>query len=215
MNLRAKLVLSGCVLALTVTAVTASAAPNLYRYRDANGTLVIGASVPPEYVNNGYEILNSSGRVIQVVPRAPTPEEIAAREAAEAEARRRQELARKQAEEDAQLLRLYGGPEGAIQVRDRRLQELEGIISIKRGNLQVVHGQIEDIQAKAAAFERSGRAVPEDMHTNLQRLRAQAQELERDISRSEADLQGIEQQYGLKIERLRQLKAAVQVRADE
>jgi len=189
-------------------AVTATAAPNLYRYRDSNGTVVIGASVPPDYVKDGYEVLSSTGRVIEVVPRAPTPEEIAAREAAEAQAQRERELAQKKAEEDALLLRLYGSPEGAMQVRDRRLQELGGIISIKRGNLQVATTQIEEIEAQAAAFERSGRVVPEDLYTNLSRLQNQVQDLERDVAHSESELANVEREYDLKIERLRQLKAA-------
>ena len=205
MGLCSRLVLCGCILAV---AVTATAAPNLYRYRDSNGTVVIGASVPPDYVKDGYEVLSSTGRVIEVVPRAPTPEEIAAREAAEAQAQRERELAQKKAEEDALLLRLYGSPEGAMQVRDRRLQELGGIISIKRGNLQVATTQIEEIEAQAAAFERSGRVVPEDLYTNLSRLQNQVQDLERDVAHSESELANVEREYDLKIERLRQLKAA-------
>ncbi len=205
MSFRSRLVLCGCVFALTVTA---TAAPNLYRYRDSNGTVVIGASVPPEYVKYGYEVLSATGRVVEVVPRAPTPEEIAAREAAQAQAERERELARQKAEEDALLLRLYGGPDGAIGVRDRRLQELGGIISIKRGNLQAVRAQIEETEAKAASYERSGRAVPEDLYGDLQRLQAQVQDLERDIAHSEAELDNVEREYELKIERLRQLKAA-------
>src|SRR5690606_5654415 len=106
MSFRSRLVLCGCVFALTVTA---TAAPNLYRYRDSNGTGVIGASVSPEYVKYGYEVLSATGRVVEVVPRAPAPEEIAAREAAQAQAERERELAREKAEEDALLLRLYGG----------------------------------------------------------------------------------------------------------
>src|SRR5690606_17058668 len=88
MSFRSRLVLCGCVLAATVTA---TAAPIPYRYRDSKGTVVIGASVPPEYVKYGYEVLSATGRVVEVVPRAPTPEEIAAREAAQAQAERSEE----------------------------------------------------------------------------------------------------------------------------
>jgi len=210
MGFGSRLVLCGCVLAV---AVTATAASNLYRYRDSNGTVVIGASVPPEYVKHGYEILSSTGRVLEVVPRAPTPEEIAAREAAEEQARQERELAKQRAAEDALLLRLYGGPEGALQVRDRRLQELGGIISIKRGNLQVATTQIEETEAQAAAFERSGREVPEDLHANLQRLQNHARELEREVAHSEAELENVKREYELKIDRLRQLKAAQEEQA--
>ena len=45
----------------------------LYRYRDAKGMVVIDDAVPPQFARNGYEVLNSSGQVIEVVP----PERVA------------------------------------------------------------------------------------------------------------------------------------------
>lgn len=49
----------------------------LYRYVDSRGVTVIDTQgVPPDYVAKGYEVLNGRGRVIQVVPPAPTAEQI-------------------------------------------------------------------------------------------------------------------------------------------
>src|SRR5690606_26774866 len=110
-----------------------------------------------------------------VVPRSPTPSEAARR--AEAEA-----AARKQAEADALLLRLYGTVKEAERARDRRLQEIDSIIKLKRGNQQAVENQIKEIEIKAANLERAGREVPDDLQTKVERLRGSVRDLEREIS---------------------------------
>ena len=53
--------------ALMLFSSNITAAPNTYRYQDSAGATHIGDSVPPELVNNGYEILNERGRVVDVV----------------------------------------------------------------------------------------------------------------------------------------------------
>ena len=77
-----------------------SVAEELYRYVDNNGVVVLDRQVPPQFVGNGYEVLDSNGRVKQVIPAAPTPEEREARRLA-------LEAQKKQDAEDATLLRLY------------------------------------------------------------------------------------------------------------
>ena len=47
----------------------------MYRYRNAEGVLVMDYQVPSELVGNGYEVINDEGIVIEVVPRELTEEE--------------------------------------------------------------------------------------------------------------------------------------------
>ena len=66
------------VSALFVTAmlvVPGSLAANLYRYTNSQGVTVVDYQVPVEYVSKGYEILNTEGMVVRVVPRELTEEE--------------------------------------------------------------------------------------------------------------------------------------------
>lgn len=206
MNVRAFFTLLGGLVLPLAGLPAADAATKLYRYQDDQGVVAIGATVPPEFVKNGYEVISPTGRVIEVVPRALTPEEIAAREAAAAEERRKAEEARRKREEDALLLRLYGRPEEAIKARDRRLQELDGVISLKRGNIQALITQIEDLQSKAAQIERSGKEVPEELLERMGRLRAGIQDIEQEITQSLAEKQSVEEDFAVKIERLRYLQ---------
>lgn len=145
----------------------------LYRYIDDKGVTVLDRQgVPPEYVGKGYEILNQRGRVVQVVPPAPTAEEIRAAEAAKA-----------QASADAQLLHLYSSVNDVDRAKTRRLAELDGLVAIAQGNLKGVSAQQGSLQSQAADQERAGRPVPQTLIDQLNDLRERQQALQADIVR--------------------------------
>lgn len=142
---------AGLLLAVLGTAPLAEA-QNIYRYEDSSGRTVFNATIPPEYVKNGYTVLNPRGQVVEVVPPAPSAEEIAAREA-EAEARRAEEEAlRRQMEADSLLLRLYRSPAEIERKRDERLAQLDAQIA----GLNVTIAKLDDeIAGLNAAIERA------------------------------------------------------------
>ena len=85
-----------CALLLYLTPLVE--AKPLYRYRNAEGNVVVDYQVPAESISGGYEVLNNEGMVIKVVPRSLTPEERAIENAEnqrEREARAEQERLRK------------------------------------------------------------------------------------------------------------------------
>jgi uncharacterized protein YoxC len=205
MSIRSLLLLLGGTFLLSTVSET-YASNNLYRYRDHNGTVVLGKTIPPEYVQKGYEVLNPSGRVIEIIPPAPTPEELIKREAEAAEAKRREDEIRKRIENDALLLRLYSHPDEAVLARDRKLQEIGGVIDMKRSNLQVLDNQIKEIQTQAAEIERSGRVVPEEMQERVLRLQKNVRDLQRDIEQVQQEKQNAEKEFAEKIDRLRYLQ---------
>ncbi|NQD96635.1 DUF4124 domain-containing protein, partial [Pseudomonas sp. CrR25] len=85
-------------------------ATELYRYVDDQGVTVLSRQgVPPEFIAKGYEVLNDQGRVIKVIPPAPTAEEM-----------RRLLADKARASSDAQLLRLYTSPEDVDRARGRK-----------------------------------------------------------------------------------------------
>ena len=63
------------VWAILLTLTPLVEAKQLYRYRNAEGSVVVDYQVPAESVGGGYEILNDKGVVIEVVPPEPTAEE--------------------------------------------------------------------------------------------------------------------------------------------
>ena len=144
----------------------------LYRYVNDKGVTVLDRQVPPEFIGKGYEVLNKQGRVLKVVPPAPSREELQ---------RKLDEKAK--AGSDAQLLRLYTNVEEVDRARERKLAELDGLIGVVRGNLQSLHTQQANLQSQAADDERAGRQVPAHLVAQIDNLKAEQQRLRNDIER--------------------------------
>ena len=169
------------IFAVGLTLAFSTYAANLYRYKDENGVTALGLNIPPHLVRNGYEVLGSNGRVIKVVPPALTAEEIAIRDAKEAEKIRLAQEAQKQKEEDEALLKLYSHPDDAVRVLKRKLQDIEDFISLKNGNISVVKGQLEQEEAKAANMERTGKKIPGNILNKIEQQKQKIIEIENDI----------------------------------
>lgn len=179
-------------------ATSSALASTMYRYKDESGRMVISNTVPSESSTRGYEILNSKGRVVDVVEPAPTDEEIAAREAE----KQRKAQAEKQRQEDAELLRTFSHPDDAVRALRRKLQERESLVQLKRGNISVIESQLEEQQSKAADLERAGREVPEHLTTRIDRLRSQIREIEKEIAVQNMETEAIRESFEQKVERL-------------
>lgn len=176
-----KQLLSLLIVVIGLSHTVSAYAANLYRYKDENGTTAIGLNIPPHLVRNGYEVLSSNGRVIKVVPPALTAEEIAERDAKEAEKIRLAQEAQKQKEEDQALLKLYSHPDDAVRVLKRKLQDIEDFISLKNGNISVVRSQLAQEETKAANMERTGKKIPESTLNKINQQKEKITEIENDI----------------------------------
>lgn len=151
-------------------------AAEMYRYTNAQGITVIDRQgVPSEFIAKGYEVLNEQGRVVRVVPPAPTAEEM------------QKILAdRERAKSDAQLLRLYSSLEDVDRAQARKLAELDGLIGVAKGNLQSVRQQQANLQKQAADQERAGREVPKPLLDQISSQRDEQVRVKKDIERYQA-----------------------------
>lgn len=160
------------VLLTALLGFSAASATELYRYVNDKGVVVLDRlGVPPAYVAKGYEVLNEQGRVIRVVPPAPTAEEM------------KHLLAeRARAGSDMQLLRLYSTPEDVDRAKERKLAELDGLISVASSNLLSLRTQQSNLQAQAAEHERAGREVPDHLIAQIENLKSEQANLRRNIA---------------------------------
>ncbi|WP_213662496.1 DUF4124 domain-containing protein [Stutzerimonas stutzeri] len=158
------------LVALGLLTATLADAAELYRYTDERGVVVLDRhGVPPQHIGRGYEVLNEQGRVVRVVPPAPTAEEM-----------QRQQQAKARAAADVQLLRLYASPDDVDRARKRKLAELDSIIGITQSNLQSLRTQQETLRTQAAQHERAGREVPQNLLTQIANLEKEQAGLQRD-----------------------------------
>ena len=164
------------VFALTAGFVPDALAANTYRYKDDSGRIIHGSTVPPQFVKNGYEILNERGVVIQTIPRALTPAEIAAQEAQQAEREAAEALARQQQEADSLLLRLYRSPDEIARKRDERVTIIDGQITALLASLQKVEAEVAK-QQKLVDDQKAAGAEPSPQ--TVEALRIQTEERDR------------------------------------
>ena len=173
-----------------------------YRYRDDEGRIHIGYSVPPKFIQNGYEVLNENGRVVDVVLPKDVLDERAAQLLQEAEQRHQLEL---QKSKDEALLRYYSSPEDVERVRKRKLQEFDTFIEIQRANIHTNRKRVAKLQARAAEIELNGKAVPEKILKTLATLEHKIKDGNQAIKLKQAEKKRVWLAFELDIERLHEL----------
>lgn len=174
-----------CVLAgLLISGIVYAQPAQLYRYVDDKGVTVLGNRVPPEHVSRGYEVLDSYGRVREVIPAAPSREELAAHRAArEAQALQRQS--------DTTLLRLYSSQADLDRAHARQLAQIEGLIASARGEIDGVQDQREVLQQRAAVQERAGREVDAQILQDLAHADDETLRLQRLIEAKQMEIKEV------------------------
>lgn len=185
---------------LSASATYAAEVPGrvYYRYINEEGVKVINATIPPEYVPKGYEVVSLSGEVIRVVEPSPTGEE--AKRAAE-----ERKLQQQQEKADKLLRRRYSSVADIEAAKTRNLQELQGNISILTSNLSNVRAQIESQQERAASIERSGRTVGDDLLRNLANLQAEERDIQMQIKQREQEYQAASDKFDQDIKRFEEI----------
>lgn len=177
------LLLSGLVAAQNTTKSKV-----VYRYKNKEGVTVMDSSIPPEYVNGGYEILSLSGKVMKVVkPAAQGPE-------AERLQREKQERAARE-RDDIQLRRSYSNVADIDAAKHRNLESLRGNINILQANQVSAKSRLQSYQSQAAALERAGRVLPEDLLKNISNLEQEDKDIQEQIRQREQELDAVEKKF--------------------
>lgn len=192
-------------LALLAGAAAVQAAGYLYRYKDANGRPVIARSIPPEFVDGGYEVLTESMRIVKVIPPADVREKILAEE------KQRKEREAK----DRRLLRTYNSVAEAEEAKQRKVTELELFVDSKKKGIDGLQKNLADTLQNAADLERRGKPVTPAILKNIDALKVQIQEEQTKLLALRKNLQEVRGRYSDDIERLRELLEGVPPKAPE
>lgn len=194
--------LLGVALALWLPSV---ASAELYKYVNEDGVTVLDSHVPARYVKNGYTILSLDGRVLEVVPRAMTEEEIRERDRELAEQKRKEEEKRQREIADQNLLRLYSTPEDVIRARDTKLASIQGFIETSRSNVERLEEQKRGIEAELANIERAGGTISEDRLERIQSIENRIRQIEREIEDKQLEMAETRASFAADLERVREL----------
>ncbi|MFO7705495.1 MAG: DUF4124 domain-containing protein [Halopseudomonas sp.] len=175
---------SGVLAGLLITVAAVAQPAQLYRYIDDKGVTVLGNRVPAQFISRGYEVLDSSGRVKEVIAAAPTPAELKAhREASEAQAR--------QLHADTTLLRLYSNQADLDRAHARQLAQIDSLIESTRGEIDAMQDQREALHQRAAVQERAGHPIDAQLLQDLTHTDAETQRLQRLIDTKQGEIKQV------------------------
>lgn len=208
------LLLSDAMPPLVPLAEAATKAPanrTMYRWRDRNGNLQTGDSIPAEYANQDVEVLNSKGVVVSVREGARTPaqREAAAAKAASEEAARR--AIAQQRQRDQNLLATYLSVEEIQLLRDRRVDLIDSQIRVATSYLESLRGRLGKLQAAAANYRPystrpDASPLPDGVAEDLVRTMNDVRTQERNLQAKRVEITQVRAGFERDIARFKELK---------
>jgi hypothetical protein len=128
---------------------TNDASGQMYRWVDDQGVVHFGDQVPPEFAPTDREVLNQYGITVRTEQGLLTEEELAAERKAAEEKKAAQAAARR----DEVLLSTYLSVEEIEALRNRRIELIDGQISVTANYLLSLKDRLKHLQAEASTFK--------------------------------------------------------------
>lgn len=183
-------------LLLTLSLIPLAAeARQFFRYKDAAGQTVINSSIPPEFVKNGYEIIDDKGVVLREV--APQLSEAEIRNRRAEEQRVQEERVR-----DAELVKLYRSPADVDRAMRTWLSRLDMEIRLKDNRIDILQSDFNTLQSQAANQERAGQTVDAELLTQMSQIEAEIAEYQTEIEEVEVRKSQARQEFTADRERM-------------
>lgn len=180
-------------------------AAELYRYKNEDNITVLDSHVPARYVKNGYTILSLDGRVLEVVPRALSDQEIRDRDRRVAEEERLAREKREREIADQNLMRLYSTPGDVIRARDAKLASIDSLIDTQRGNVQRLEVQKRQQESVLADIERAGGTISKDRLAQIRTIESRIAQIDSEIVKKEEEKAGLTLSYAADLKRVKEL----------
>jgi hypothetical protein len=183
----------------------------LYQWTDDKGVVHYGDSVPPEYAKADRNVLNNQGVHVGFEQGELTPEQRAekARLAAEAEQAKhqREEIARR----DKMLLETYISVSDIEDLRNRRLELLEGQIKVTELYLANLRKRLLTLQDEASNYKpytarENAPQIPENLATDISRTAGSINLYEQTLSHTRSTQETVRNSFDDDIRRFKQLK---------
>jgi hypothetical protein len=202
-----------CLPALAAALLLATGLPahaKIVCWKNHDGVRECGNAVPPEYAQQSTERKSAMGLTLEKTARAKSAEELerertesARRAEAEAE---RQRLAAEQARRDRVLLQTFATVEDLELTRDGKVAAIDSRIRHSEQLVDGLRGNITKMQGEAAARERRGEQVPEDLVGRIRETRAQIDKSLEEIERRKEERVEVRERFDTDLARFRELK---------
>ena len=190
------IILSGLLLANSMSWAATQAEGEFYRYTDELGNTAIARVIPTNRIAFGYDILNGSGRVIRSIDRELTDKERASRSQKS-----------KQEAYDLGLLRRYSFVSDIESEKTRKILEMTVRTTILSNNLKRVRSNLSVEYGRAAKQEKSGRKVNKVTQKRIDELEDQIRVTEKLLSKHDEDIEATRKEYLYAIDRFKAVQA--------
>lgn len=198
-----------CLLAAVLAglAASASAAQNRYKWRDTDGNLHYSDALPAEAAKLGYEVVGPTGLVVRRVERARTDDELAAAKLAADQAHTQLRETEERARADTQLLIGYPDETDLARAQHQRLELLDQRLSAAQLSLRSQEQSLAGLLSHAADAERSGKALPAALASELKDQRKRVDDQRLVVTRRENERAQALERFASETARYRELKA--------
>ncbi len=188
---------------LLVMLLAASASGNsgrkFYRWTDSQGKTHFSDQLPLEAIRKGHRVVDERGMTVEVREPPKTAEE-RAREKAEAAARERQ------ARKDRELLMTYSSERQLLEVRDKRLESADLIISINAKQLAELEDQLAEVEQQIAKLNKAGRKPSQRLLEQQEALAERVKNKRDYLEQRRRERQEIVEQFKADLKRFRELQ---------
>jgi hypothetical protein len=187
------------------------ATTKLYRWTDDKGVVHYGDSIPPEYAKQDRSVLNNQGVNVGFEQGELTPEQRAEKARLAAEAEQAQHQREEKARRDKQLLETYISVSDIEDLRNRRLELLEGQIKVTELYLANLRKRLLTLQDEASNYKpyttrENAPPIPDNLATDISRTVGSINLYEQTLSRTRNDQETVRNSFDNDIRRFKELK---------
>lgn len=186
---------------LLISKAEDASAKKMYRWVDENGKVYFSDVVPPDQIQHKRETMDKNARVLDVVEKAKTPEELAQQKRLEALRKEQDKIIAKQAADDKVLLSTYRSSADMNKALENKLALMDGEKRTIDGNRQRLEQQLLQQQQQAANLERNAQKVPEKLLNEIASTRQQIEQNVQEMARHESVRQRVEKEFRADIAR--------------
>jgi hypothetical protein len=178
-----------------------------FKWVDNEGQVHYGNRVPPEYAKKERRVINERGRIVKVYDALKTPEQRKEeQQLAEIEAKNKA-LAEKQAIHDRSLLATYSSEQDMLLAKNGKVAAVDALLQLTNSRVESMNERLLMLTEEAATYERSGKALPASLESQINNLRQQITTNEQFIKEKEGERQTIVGKFDNDIKRYIELTA--------
>jgi hypothetical protein len=184
-----------------------------YKWVDEKGVIHYGDSVPQEYSQREQQVLNSQGVEVQ-----KRQAEMSTAEAAAYAAKQKEEARRRS--HDMFLISTYPSVAEIENVRDARLDQINGQISASEAYIATLTTRVDRLKQRSMGFapyntKPAARRMPDDLAEEMVRTLSELRTQNFAMAQRRTELQKVVDQFDVDIRRFKELRTSAAARLND